>query len=153
MSPIFGQLASQAEDYQPAALDLPQEAASKTGGKSPEELEALAGKVKKDYTLWRTYRQAHEGDWFVNAAMLRGQQHVVYDQTNAQLITPDSPSYAIRVDFNKILPKHRARMAQFFKNRPKHVVVPASTDYQDVMDARATERVLNYQWARLRQES
>lgn len=114
---------------------------------------AVAGEINKAYTEWKNYRSAHEGDWFVNAAMLRGQQHVVYDQTNAQLVAPDAPTYATRLDINKILPKHRARMARFFKNRPKPIVVPASTEYQDLMDARATVRALEYQWQRLRLES
>lgn len=113
----------------------------------------LAAEVRKKYTEWRQYRLAHEGEWFVNAAMLRGQQHVEYNQQQATLYVPDAPSYATRIDFNKILPKHRARMAKFFKNRPKPVVVPASTEYQDLMDARASERALNYQWQRLRLES
>ncbi len=135
---------------QPLASPLPSEV-----GDQPAivDYEKLAGEVKQDYQQCKTYRQPHEGDWFVAAAMLRGQQHVVYDQTNAQLVAPDAPSYAIQVDFNKILPKHRARMARFFKNRPKPLVVPASTEYKDLMDARASERALNYQWQRLRLES
>jgi len=121
--------------------------------KPPYDPEKLAGEIRRCYTEWKGYREPHERDWFVNAAMLRGQQHVVYDQTQAQLVAPDAPSYAVRIDLNKILPKHRGRMAKFFKNRPKPVVIPASAEYQDVMDARASERALNYQWARLRLES
>lgn len=119
----------------------------------PPDLEAFAVDTHKCYKQWRQYREPHEADWFVNTAMLRGQQHVVYDQRQATLYTPDAPTYAVRVDFNKILPKHRARTARFHKNRPKPVVVPASTEYQDLMDARATERALNYQWTRCRLES
>lgn len=113
----------------------------------------VAGEVMSDYQAWKSYRQPHEGTWFVNAAMLRGQQHVLYDQQSAQLVTPDAPSYAVRIDFNKIMPKHRARMAKFFKNRPKPLVVPASSDYQDLMDARMTTIALQYQLHRLRFES
>ena len=43
-------------------------------------------------------------------------------------------------------------LAKFFKNRPKPVVIPASTEYKDLMDARASERALKYQWERLRLE-
>lgn len=114
--------------------------------------EKAAGEVRAKYTKWRQLRQPHEGTWFVNAAMLRGQQHVSYDEVNAQLVQPAAPSYAVSLDFNKIMPKHRARMAKFFKNRPKPVVIPASTEYKDLMDARASERALRYQWERLRLE-
>ena len=45
---------------------------------APEALEPaydqakVAGEVMSDYQAWKSYRQPHEGTWFVNAAMLRG---------------------------------------------------------------------------------
>jgi hypothetical protein len=118
-----------------------------------EKVQEIAGEIHASYTTWKQYRQPHESDWLVTAAMLRGQQHVEYNAITASLNQPEAPSYAIRIDLNKMLPKHRGRMAKFFKARPKPVVVPASTQYQDLMDARATERAINYQWQRLRLES
>jgi hypothetical protein len=113
----------------------------------------LASETTARYEKYRMFRQPHEGTWFVNAAMLRGQQKADYDADAATLVMPEAPSYAVSVELNKIRPKHRARMAKFFKNRPKPVVIPASTDYKDLMDARATERAIRYQWDRLRLES
>jgi hypothetical protein len=117
------------------------------------DLVALASEVMAQYLRLKTLRTPHEGTWFVNAAMLRGQQHVEYDEVHARLVTPPVPTYSVSIDLNKIRPKHKARMAKFFKNRPKPVAIPASTDYKDLMDARATERVLRYQMERLRLET
>lgn len=121
--------------------------------KAAEKAQQLAAETMTRYEKYRQFRQPHEGTWYVNAAFLRGQQKADYDADAATLIVPDSPSYAVSVELNKIRPKHRARMAKFFKNRPKPVVIPASTDYKDLMDARATERAIRYQWDRLRLES
>lgn len=112
----------------------------------------IAASVTSAYEQWRPYRRQHEGQWFLNAAFLRGQQHVEYNDSLAKLIVPDAPSYAVRISLNKIRPKHKARMSKFFKNRPKPVVIAASTDHEDLMDARATERALRYQWDRLNLE-
>lgn len=133
------------EQPTPPAQQDPKAALDLRGRKAAEE-------VRTAYTRWQPLRQPHEGAWFVTAAMLRGQQHVTYDEVNAQLVQPTAPTYAVTLDFNKLMPKHRARMAKFFKNRPKPVVIPASTEYKDLMDARASERALKYQWERLRLE-
>ena len=130
----------------------PKQAPLTDGSAGPDPI-ALAAEVMEKYTRRKAQRQPHEGTWFVNAAMLRGQQHVEYDDIGARLVVPETPSYSVTIDLNKIRPKHRARMAKFFKNRPKPVAIPASTDYKDLMDARATERVLRYQMDRLRMES
>ena len=118
-------------------------------GGDPEAASKLASEVLRKHTQYKSYRQPHEGTWFVNAAMLRGQQKATYDADAAMLVVPQTPSYAIDVPLNKIMPKHKARLAKFFKNRPRPVAVPASTDYQDLMDARATEIAIRYQMERL----
>lgn len=130
----------------------PEDALVTDGSAGPDPVK-LAAEVMEKYTRRKAQRQPHEGTWFVNAAMLRGQQHVEYDDIGARLVIPETPSYSVSIDLNKIRPKHRARMAKFFKNRPKPVAIPASTDYKDLMDARATERVLRYQMDRLRFET
>ncbi len=118
---------------------------------TPTEISAVAD-VHGKHKDWASLRKPHEGAWFVNAAMLRGQQHVSYDEIEGKILVPPQSPYSVTVDLNKIRPKHRARMAKFMKNRPRPVVVPASTDYEDLMNARATERLLKYQWERLRLE-
>lgn len=114
--------------------------------------ETPAAEVTRKYREWKVLREPHEQTWFVTGAMLRGQQHVEYDPVEAKLVEQVLPSYAIKIDLNKMRPKHRARMAKFLKNRPKPISIPASTQYQDLMDARATERAIRYQMDRLQLE-
>lgn len=111
-----------------------------------------AAEVLKDYTHWRENRKPYEGPWFIAGAMLRGQQHVLYDDALAKLVAPTSPTYRVRLAINRIRPKIKARVAKFFKNRPKPVVVPASADRKDVLNARGTEKALNYIWHKLHLE-
>lgn len=108
--------------------------------------------VRKFYSEAREQRKKHESRWFVAGAFLRGQQHVEYNEGLGQLVTDAVPSYRVRLDLNRIRPKIRARLSKFFKNRPKPVVVPASSDTKDVQNARATEKLLNYQFDRLKME-
>jgi hypothetical protein len=77
---------------------------------------------------------------------------VEYNQGLAKLVTPPQPSYRIQLNFNRIRPKVRARLSKFFKGRPRPTVIPASTSYQDQLNARGTEKVLSYHWDRLHLE-
>ncbi len=112
----------------------------------------FASEVMIDYTRGREFRKPFEGPWFIAGAMLRGQQHVLYDDALAKLVSPMAPTYRVRVSINRIRPKIKARLSKFFKSRPKPVVVPASTERKDVLNARATEKMLAYLWSRLHLE-
>lgn len=112
----------------------------------------IAAEVRKHYTEWREHRKKHESRWFVNGAFYRGQQHVEYDNVNAKLVSPVTPTYRIQLDINRIRPKIRARLSKFFKSRARPTVIPASTDYTDILNARASEKNLVYQWDRLHLE-
>lgn len=114
----------------------------------PMDFTALAAEVTRDYTAWRERRRPFEGGWFVNGAMLRGQQYAQYDDVQGQVSTPVVPSYRIRLVINRIRPKVKARLAKFFKARPKPVVIAASAERKSILNARATEKVLTYQWYR-----
>lgn len=104
--------------------------------------------TKRKYAQFAQQRKPFESAWFVNAAFLRGQQRVQYNDALGTLVTPVVPASRIQHSINRIRPKVAARLAKFFKNRPKPVVVPASGDYLDLINARATEQFLNYQWYR-----
>ncbi len=122
---------------------------STTTGLQDAESQGLGkreAEILSDYSRWRDQRRPFEGPWFVNGAMLRGQQHVLYDDALAKLVSPIAPSYRIRLNINRIRPKIKARLAKFFKNRPKPVVIPASTERKDILNARFTEKALTYIW-------
>ncbi len=62
----------------------------------------------------------------------------------------DAPAHRQRLTINRILPKVRARRSKYLRAKNKWVVVPASPDQDDRMNARATQKALDYQRRRLR---
>lgn len=118
---------------------------------------ALASEINQKFMMARQERRAHEPQWFLNAAFLSGRQNVSWHPilnrvVDNQILRP-APTHRIRITINRILPKVRARIAKFIKNRPSPVVVPASTDREDKLNARATQKVLDYLWRRLNLET
>lgn len=114
--------------------------------------QALIAKVDEDFQVGRRNRLPYEGQWYVNSAMIRGQQRVIWDYHQQQLVTPPAPSHRIRRSFNIIFPKVRARQAKFLKNRTKPIVRPATTDVKDILDARITTKALEFARRRLQLE-
>jgi len=115
-----------------------------------EEQRERISDVKKKYDDWKRFRQPHERQWFVNASFARAQQYVDVSMRDHRMgLPPDLPSHRVRIVANKILPKLRARRSKFLKNRPTWIVVPASPDQDDKMNARATQKGLDYLWRKL----
>ena len=133
-------------DPEVPAVEMPE-----TYQPTEEQSERIAA-VKAKYDRMRNERQAQERQWFLNAAFLRAQQYVDWSVRTSTVEIPDAPSHRIRLVANRILPKIRARRAKFVKNRPTWYVVPASPDQEDKMNARATQKALDYQWRRLKLE-
>jgi hypothetical protein len=121
-------------------------------GQPPLDEKAIVSEITQDFTLWRQQRRPFEGIWFMNGAMLRGQQRVTYDDALAKLVSPVVPAHRIQLTINRIRPKVLARLAKFFKTRPKPQVMPASTERKAIMNARATEKTINYLWDKLHLE-
>ncbi len=115
---------------------------------------AVIREVEDFYQEVRQTRTAHEGQWFLNGAMLRGNQHVEWSKQDQKLVTPPASKSRRRVTINKLQPKNRARQAKFLKNRPIPVVIPATQDVEDKLDARATTKAFSYiaRTARLEQK-
>lgn len=105
---------------------------------------AVVGEVDAKYTAWRALKRPNEIQWFINNAVLRGIQNVRWNEALNMLEQKRQPSYKQRPSINKVLPKHRQRKAKFLKNRYKPVVVPASTDKEDKLNATASEKALEY---------
>lgn len=108
--------------------------------------------TRKKFGRWAQQRKPFESAWFLNAAMLRGQQRVEYSDTLGRLVSQVVPASRIQISINRIRPKIVARLSKFFKNRPRPMVIPASADQQDILNARATEAFLTYQWYKQRLE-
>jgi hypothetical protein len=56
--------------------------------------------------------------WFVNGAMIRGQHNARWNPILGKLEEKKIPSHRSKNSINRILPKVRARLAKFVKNRP-----------------------------------
>jgi hypothetical protein len=145
---------SYSEGQQPTQAVQPTE----TKPQKPQlDATSVVAEVNQKFSQSRQERRAHEPQWFINSAFLAGRQNVSWHPiqnrvVDSQILRP-APSHRIRITINRILPKIRARIAKFVKNRPSPVVVPASTDREDKLNARATQKVLDYLWRRLNLET
>lgn len=120
---------------------------------SPDpESEALIADTSRKRQLWRSERQNHEQQWFISSAFDRGQHYIEWNDKFQRLMVPPAPPHRIRIKDNRIQAKNRARFAKFTKNRPKPIVVPATNEYDDYLNARATQKTIDYLWRKLRLE-
>lgn len=101
---------------------------------------------------WRTDRRVHEPEWFITSAFFRGNHYIEFDERTQRLTQRKLPPERVRLKVNRFQAKMRARISKFVKSRPKAVIVPATTDYQDYMNAKATQKVLDYIWRKAKLE-
>ncbi len=105
---------------------------------------AVVAEVDQKFANWRSLKRPHEVQWFVNSAMTRGLQNVKWNDALTRLEERKVPSYKVRPSINKILPKFRARRSKFLKTKYVPIVVPASSDKEDKMNATASQKALEY---------
>lgn len=133
---------------------LPAEAGVATEEAEPIVDERLmVSEVNRKFQEWRNDRQNHEPQWYINAAFFRGNHDVTWSSVDNGLRQPFTQPQRTKRKINRIFAKIRARRAKFLKNRPTWVVVPATTDIKDKLDARYTGKVLDYLWRKLRLEA
>jgi hypothetical protein len=115
------------------------------------EASELISEVKQKSTRWRENRRGNEVQWYINSAFRRGNQSPEWDPVN-QRLKPEDPQllpHRRKAHINIIFPKVRARLAKFLQGRPQPIVVPANTERKDKLNARSTQRVLDYLWRKL----
>lgn len=117
-----------------------------------ENDQKLIADTKKKLQDRRIERQVHEQEWFISAAMFRGNHYVEWNDKYQRLTVPKAPPHRVRLKINRLQAKVRARLSKFLKNRPKPLVIPATAEWQDYLNAKATQRVLDYLWRKLRLE-
>lgn len=126
-----------------------------TFGKSGERESAegtspIVAEVNSKYGRWRQERKPYESTWFVNAALLRGLSSARWNPVSNTLDGgAKAPSHRSRDQVNIILPKAKAKLSKFLKQRAIPVVEAASTDHEDILNAKATTKVFDYTWSRL----
>ena len=111
---------------------------------SGDNAQTVVAEVNQKMELWRTDKRPYEIIWFITAAFTRGLQYAVWNDILQKIETKEAPAHRIRLTINRILPKFKARQAKFLKNRFDRQVVPASTDREDQLNAKATKLALDY---------
>lgn len=115
-------------------------------GMDPERSKKLVSKTKAAAEKWRQERGPYEMQWYLNSAMRRGEHYVEWNDKYQRLVSAPAAPTRIRVTANRTQAKLRARRSKFLRARYKPTVSPATTEYRDYLNARMTERALDYYW-------
>jgi hypothetical protein len=89
-------------------------------------------------------RRPYEVQWYLNASALRGFPDVRWNAELNRLEIKREPAHRKRHRINHIKPKYVARVAKYTKIPPNPTVVPATSDREDIFNARASQKVLEY---------
>lgn len=103
----------------------------------------LFEKAKKN--RWKFERQ-----WYTNLSFYFGKQWVQWKngevaQLNG-LYEPPAPAWRVRLVANRIRPIIRTELSKITKEKPTCFVIPASTEDDDLMAARAGEAIFEHLW-------
>jgi len=120
-----------------------------TSGNAGKGESDLVAETNSKYARWRNDRRPLESTWFYNAALIRGLSNTKWNPVMNVLESKKTPAHRSRESINIILPKVKAKLSKFLKSRAIPVVNSASTDHEDILNAKATTRMLEYQWDRL----
>jgi hypothetical protein len=114
--------------------------------------QALVSEVNEKYSRWRSDRRPLEATWFYNASLIRGLNNTKWNPVLNMLESKKTPSHRSRESINLVLPKVKAKLSKFLKSRAIPVVTAATTDHEDILNAKATTKLLEYLWDKLQLE-
>lgn len=99
-------------------------------------------------TRWDT-RDRHRGElekqWFTCIAHYMGYHYHTLD-AQGYFTLPRAPSWRVRLVCNRLLMIARKFVAKAMRQKPTWVVVPASSELEDLQVAKVSEKVLQYYW-------
>ena len=104
----------------------------------------LVAETVKAYDTRRQLRRPYEVQWYLNASALRGFPDVRWNADLARLEVKREPAHRKRFRINHIKPKYVARVAKYTRIPPNPSVIPATTDREDIFNARASQKALEY---------
>ena len=122
--------------------------------------EQLVAEIYHKYDIRRQMRRPYEVQWYLNASALRGFPDVRWNAELNRLEIKREPAHRKRHRINHIKAKYVARVAKYTKTPPAPTVLPATTDRDDIFNARASQKALEYltrktnlrsQWMRVMQ--
>jgi len=116
------------------------------GDYQPTEDEQKAiSDTKTKMEAFRRIRLPHEQQWFINSGMMRGQHYIEYNVREQRLIV-NAPTARERHAINRLRAKVLGRRSKFLKSKMKVSIVPSTSEQSDRMNARATNRAIDYFW-------
>lgn len=102
-----------------------------------QEIDDFYDKVKKE-------REPRERTWYFNLAFFLGHQWIAWNEYTRKIEEPKAPSWRVRITANHIAPICNQIIAKLTKNRPIQVVIPATSEDEDVNTARMGDKILKY---------
>lgn len=112
---------------------------------------AILAEVNRFFSEKSQERRPYEMDWFLNAAVVRMAADANFHPLSNELrsITQKEPPHRRHYRINKTRVKYLAKLAKYTNSRPRPMVIAATEDREDVMDARLTEQALLYIWRKI----
>ena len=104
-----------------------------------KELLELSRWAKKEYERCKQERSQAELQWNLNLSFFKGDQYV--DIINNTLVKIPAPASKVRLVINRIRPMVRTEIARLTSQEPTAEVVPATSDEDDKLKAKAAESV------------
>lgn len=113
--------------------------------------EALLSEINTFFSQKSEDRRPYELDWFLNAAAVRMASDARFHPISNQLepILGRVPSHRRYIRINRTRVKWMAKLAKYVVNRPRPIVIAASEDREDILDAQLTEVALKYIWRKI----
>jgi hypothetical protein len=116
---------------------------------TPIDEKAIIREVEDFYTTKSQDRRPYEMQWYLTAAALRGTTGVRYNTLLHKLELEKQPTHRRRNKFNALRAKFLAKIAKRLNSRPRPMVMPASSDREDILNARYSEQFLLYLYRKI----
>lgn len=124
--------------------DIPSPSATVKEFRDSEEGRKLLSTLMSNYTAAKSQRDVEDRQWKYNLAMYNNMQYVDYIRAGSlkgELMQKPKIQNRERITVNRIEPAVRSEMARLLSQKPSAVVVPASSDDEDMFAAMAGEQV------------
>lgn len=115
-------------------------------GKVVQEVEEFVLRASRE-------RRPREMQWYLSAAGLEGHHDARFSPITNRLELRKTPAWRRRFRINRIRVKWQAKLAKLVNSQPRPLVIPASSDREDIYNAKGTELVLLYLWRKLSLEA
>ncbi len=106
--------------------------------------DGIVDEIYNKYDLYRRIRRPYEIQWYVNHSAYRGYPDVRWNSEEDRLEIKKEPAHRTRYRINYIKSKVVARVAKYTRTPPNPSVIPATSDREDIFNARASQKALEY---------